>query len=286
MQQTETMTEETQGLEPVEDAPVSPETAADSSPAVETPEAKNTDDAGTEQPRDEEGKFISPKAQKRIDELTWKAHEREREAEYWRQEALRHQQKSEPKVEEVQLPTPESFDDWSKYQAALIEYATKQAEQVVEKRLTQAEAQRKEQARMETFATRQAEFAKAKPDYQSRISDPTLPITEAMRDVIVDSPAGPELAYYLAENRETAEQIARLPPHLAALELGRIDGRLSALKEVAKRPVVSKAPPPPPKVEDAETPIANVKASEADSDKLSTQEWIRLREKELKRKKG
>jgi hypothetical protein len=280
------MTEETLGASP-EDAPVLPvETPeADSSPAAEVqPEPEQPDP----QPRDEEGRFLSPKAQKRIDELTWKAHEREREAEYWRQIAYQNQPKPEPKAEEpVKLPTLESVGyDEAKYQAALIEYATKQAEQVVEKRLTQAEQQRKEQARMETFATRQAEFAKAKPDYQSRISDPTLPITEAMRDVIVDSPAGPELAYYLAENRETAEQIARLPAHLAALELGRIDGRLSALKEVAKRPVVSKAPPPPPKVEDAETPIANVKASEADSDKLSTQEWIRLREKELKRKKG
>lgn len=283
------MTEETQGVEPTEDAPLTPETAADSSPApVDNAETvvKEADDAG--QPRDEEGKFLSPKAQKRIDQLTWEKNQREREAEYWRQEALRHQQKPEPKAEEpVKLPTLEQHGyDEAKYQAALIEYATKQAERVVEQRLTQAEAQRKEQARLESFATRQQEFAKANPDYQARISDPTLPITEAMRDVIVDSPAGPELAYYLAEHRDVAEQIARLPAHLAALELGRIDGRLSAQKEVKKAPLVTKAPPPPPKVDDVETPIANVKASEADSDKLSTQEWLRLREKELKRRKG
>lgn len=285
------MTEETLGASP-EDAPVSPvETPADSSPAPESDSAEKTveqaDDAG--QPRDEQGKFLSPKAQKRIDELTWEKHQREREAEYWRQQALSYQsQRSEPpKVEEVKLPTLEQHGyDEAKYQAALIEYATKQAERVVEDRLSKAEQQRKEQARMESFATRQTEFAKANPDYQSRVSDPTLPITEAMRDVIVDSPTGPELAYYLAEHRDVAEQIARLPAHLAALELGRIDGRLSALKEVKKAPPVTKAPPPPPKVEDAETPIANVKASESDSDKLSTQDWLRLREKELKRRKG
>jgi hypothetical protein len=285
------MTEETQGLGPVEDAPVSaPETEpADSSPAVETPEAKETDDASPERPRDEEGKFISPKAQKRIDELTWKAHEREREAEYWRQVALQNQPKPEPKAEEpVKLPTLESVGyDEAKYQSALIEYATKQAEQVVERRLSQAEQQRAEQARLESFATRQREFAKATPDFEDRVlRDPTLPITSAMRDVILDSPAGPELAYHLATNREHAEQIARLPAHLAALEMGRIEGRLAALKEAAKRPVVSNAPPPPPKVEDAETTIASVKASESDSDKLDQREWFRLREKELKRKKG
>jgi hypothetical protein len=286
------MTEETQGLEPTEDAPVLPETqAADSSPAPvdnAEPVVKEADDAG--QPRDEEGKFLSPKAQKRIDQLTWEKNQREREAEYWRQEAIRYQQQKSdpPKVEEVvKLPSLESVGyDEAKYQAALIEYATKQAEQAVERRLTQAEQQRAERSRMETFATRQTEFAKANPDYQARIADPTLPITEAMRDVIVDSPTGPELAYYLAQNREAAEQIARLPAHLAALELGRIDGRLSALKEVKKAPPVTKAPPPPPKVDDVETPIASVKASDSDSDKLSTQEWFRLREKELKRKKG
>jgi hypothetical protein len=282
------MTEETQAEMPVEDAPVSPpETeVADSSPVAEVPAI--ADDAGTERPRDEEGKFISPKAQKRIDELTWKSHEAERQAEYWRQQALQ-QQQPPPKAEEpVKLPTLESVGyDEAKYQAALIEYATKQAEQVVERRLTEAEQKRAEQARMESFATRQREFAKATPDFEDRVlRDPTLPITAAMRDVILDSPAGPELAYHLATNREQADAISRLPAHLAALEMGRIEGRLAALKEVAKRPVISKAPPPPPKVEDAETTIASVKASDPDSDKLDQAEWFKRRDKELKRKKA
>jgi hypothetical protein len=281
------MTEETQAEMPVEDAPVSPpETeVADSSPAPEVPAI--ADDAGTERPRDDEGKFISPKAQKRIDELTWKSHEAERQAEHWRQMAMA-QQAPKPVEEPVKLPTLESVGyDESKYQAALIEYATKQAEQVVERRLTEAEQKRAEQARMESFATRQREFARATPDFEDRVlRDPTLPITAAMRDVILDSPAGPELAYHLATNREQADAISRLPAHLAALEMGRIEGRLAALKEAAKRPVISKAPPPPPKVDEAEVPIANVKASDADSDKLDQEAWFKLREKELKRKKA
>jgi hypothetical protein len=274
------MTDETQGLEPTEDAPVLPtETSdADSSPATEAqPETEQTDP----QPRDEEGKFLSPKAQKRIDQLTWEKNQREREAEYWRQEALRHQQQPEPKVEEpVKLPTLEQYGyDESKYQAALIEYATKQAERVVEDRLSKAEQQRAEKARVESFATRQQEFAKSNPDYQARVSDPTLPITAAMRDVIWDSPTGPELAYYLAQNREAAEQIARLPAHMAALEMGRIDGRLQALKEVKRKPPVTQAPPPPPKVEDAEVPVQKT------PDEMDTDEWLKWREKQLRKRK-
>ena len=71
-----------------------------------------------------------------------------------------------------------SDDILARIQAALIEYATKQAEQVVERRLTEAEQKRAEQARMESFATRQREFAKATPDFEDRVlRDPTLPIT-------------------------------------------------------------------------------------------------------------
>lgn len=270
---------------PVEDAPGLP-VSDSSTEIVETPKA---DDASPETPRDEDGKFLSANAQKRIDALTREKYDREREAQYWREQALRNEPKPEPKVEVTQkLPTLEEFGyDESKYQSALIQYATKQAEEVVTRRLSEVDAQRAEQSRIESFVTRQKEFAKATPDFEDRVfRDPSLPITEAMRDVIVDSPSGPELAYYLATNREAAEQIARLPAHLAALEMGRIEGRLSAQKEAKTRPApVTKAPPPPPRVEDAETTMTGVKPSDAESDKLSDAEWRRMREKELKRKK-
>jgi hypothetical protein len=283
------MTDETQVETPIEDAPLAPETeAADSSPAPEVVETK-ADDTSLP-PRDEEGKFLSPKAQQRIDHLVWEKNQREREAEYWRNIAQQNAKPPEPPKADVtaKLPTLEEHGyDEAKYQAALLEYADKRAEAVVERRMSEAEQKRAEQARMESFATRQREFAKATPDFEQRVlQDPTLPITEAMRDVIVDSPSGPELAYYLATNREAAEAISKLPPHLAALELGRIDGRLSALKEVKTRPVVSKAPPPPPRVDDVEVSLAGVKASESDSDKLDSTTWFKLREKELKRKKA
>jgi len=284
-----TMTDETQAEMPVEDAPL-PETAdTDSSPVAETVEPK-ADDTSLP-PRDSEsGQFLSKNAQARIDELTREKYERAREAEYWRQQAM--QQKPEPvkPQEPVKLPTLEEHGyDEAKYQAALLQYVEQKAESVVEKRLNEVDARRKEQSRMEAFAARQQAFVKATPDFEARVlQDPTLPITEAMRDVIVDSDNGPEIAYYLAQNRDAAEAISRLPTHLAALEMGRIEGRLSAQKEAAKRPVpqVSKAPPPPPTVEASESAIGDIKPSSADSDKLSDDEWARRREKELRRKKA
>lgn len=282
-----------------DETPSTVETVAEAAAPVETPE--NVDSAPTnETPENvEQDTPETPKrehwAQKRIDELTrnWREEQRRTEqllAMVQQQKTVEPQKAPEP----AKLPTLEEFGyDEAKYQAALIEYADRRASETVEKRFSEYERQRAEQARMESFATRQREFAKATPDFEDKVlRDPTLPITEAMRDVIVDSDAGPELAYYLANNRELAQQIAALPPHLAALEMGRIEGRLAAQKEakaaVAKspKPPVTQAPPPPPKVEEVESPLPQVKASDPESDKLSQQEWFRLREKELKRKKA
>jgi uncharacterized protein YicC (UPF0701 family) len=280
------MTDETQGVSPVEDAPVLPVEAADSSPAPQEPEAPVDTTADDAEPalRDEEGKFLSPKAQKRIDTLTWEREQAKREADYYRQLAMQQQQPPEPpKVEEPpKVPTLESVGyDEAKYQQALLGYATEVARQEARKEL-EAERQRSsEQQRLSSFAERQRAFAKTAPDFEAKVMrDPTLPISGAMRDVIVDSPSGPEIAYYLANNRDVAEQIARLPSHLAALEMGRIEGRLTAQKEAVKRPPpVSKAPPPPPTVEASEVEV------EKTYDNMSMTEFMRKREKELSRKR-
>jgi hypothetical protein len=108
-----------------------------------------------------------------------------------------------------------------------------------------------------------------------------------MRDVIIDSPSGPELAYWLATNRAEAEKIARLPVHLAALEMGRIEGRIEAQKAAKAAapakpvPVVSKAPPPPPTIEQADTELPK----DILSGTLSMDEFMRVRNKQLRRKR-
>jgi hypothetical protein len=276
------MTDETQGLEPTEDAPLLPEEqAADSSTA---PEAQAEPEPKTPQPRDEDGKFSSERAQRRFDQLTWEKNQAAREAEYWRQLASQNQPKPEPE-KPTKLPTLEEHGyDEAKYQAALLDYSREIARQEAKSLLESERKQQTEQKRAETFAERQREFIKNTPDFEDKVlRDPTLPITSAMRDVIVDSDNGPELAYYLANNREAAVAISRLPPHLAALEMGRIDGRLAAQKEAAKSapkaPPVSKAPPPPPKVEATEVEV------EKDPDDMSVDEWVKWRNKQLRRKK-
>lgn len=266
------MTDETNTAEAVETtAPVeSVEPVEQATPEVESEAPQTPDDAG--EPTKPRG-WVSARIKELADERN-----------HWRDLALRYQQPAPeptPKAPEpVVAPTLESVGyDEAKYQAAILEYAAKQAEAVVERRLSEVERQRAEQNRLESFVTRQKEFAKAAPDFEDKVlRDPTLPITAAMRDVIIDSPSGPEIAYYLAENKALAAQIASLPPHLAALEMGRIEGRLSATK-AAPRPAVSKAPPPPPTVDSGNAPV------EKSPEEMSADEWLKWREKQLRKRK-
>lgn len=272
------MTEETD----LQDASPAPSAAPESAPEpVEsdtTPEISLADDAEPE--RKPSG------VQKRIDELTrnWRDEQR-RNDELLRM--LGAQRTVEP--EPIQAPPPsqrlpsleEYGYDEAKYQAALIDHATRQAETIVERRLREAEQARAEQGRMETFATRQQEFSKSVADFEDKVMrDPTLPISAAMRDVIIDSAEGPAIAYWLAQNRSAAEMISKLPVHLAALEMGRIEGRLAAQRATAKAaPKVSNAPPPPPKVEASEDPVQN------DPESMSIDQWMKWRQKQLQRRR-
>ena len=270
------MTDETQVETPIEDAPL-----ADSSPApeVETVETPSEPAADT-QPRDEEsGQYLSKNAQKRIDELTREKYERAREAEYWRQQAMQ-QKAPEPPPAPTKMPTLEEVGyDEAKYQAALLEYATKQAEKVVEERLTQREQQAKERAQVEKFASRSQEYAKTNPDYVEKVMRaPTLPIAEEVQSILRGMDTGPELAYYLATHYEEAVELMQLPTPVAMLHLGRVEARLEAQKEAAKRPPpVSKAPPPPPTVE---TTSAEV---DKDPEEMTADQWARWREKQLRK---
>lgn len=259
--------------EPVESAPTQPET---------TP-----DDAGDDKPK---GGF-----QRRIDELTknWREEQRRNDALLQALMQQRPQAAPTPAPEPQQPTKPPTLEehgyDEAKYQAALIEYVNKQAESVFERRMAEAEKARKEQARIETFASRQAEFAKSTPDFADKVlRDPTLPITEAMRDLIIDADNGPELAYWLAQNRDQAEKIASLPERLQTFELGRVANLLEAKKAAPAAakpaPVVTKAPPPPPTVETTGTESVKVSTTDPASDAMPTDEWIKAEMKRMAKK--
>lgn len=273
------MTDETAATNAASDA-IAPETqVADSAPAkVEAPEK----DGFT----------------KRIDELTknWRETERDRDdakrradeaardAQYWRDQALRNQQPPTPaKPAETAIKTLADFEyDDVKYQAYVLEQAELRAVKAAERRLKEQAEQDTRERRKAEFAKREAAFEKDNPDYRSKTRSPSFPVSDAMAEVFAESEEGPAVALYLANNLGLADSIARLPPLAAARELGRIEAQLVSERKAAKK--VSEAPPPPPKIEGSGDPgTTGIKATDQDSDKLSDEEWTRRRNKQLAR---
>lgn len=220
--------------------------------------------------------------QRRIDKLTWEKNEAIRRAQEL--EALVHGKKPEPEPEKPKVPTLAQFEyDEAKYLAALDAYNEARIEERLNAKLQEREEQAKKVETQKTFKQREADFIKSKPDYQEKVYDPTLPISPAMVELIADSEDGPRLAYHLAENRELARQIAALPPLAAAREIGRIE---ALLKQPVPKPVVSQAPPPPPKVEESNEGPRPVSTTDPRSDSMSDEEWVKAERKRLSRKKG
>jgi len=250
-----------------------PTQGAESAPAV-----SNTDEETT--------RVLDP-VQKRIDELTRRRYDAERDAQYWREQAQRAQApKPEPPAPaEAPQATGKTLADFaydeSKYQDYLFKQAEARAVAAAEKVLTQKQT---ETARFQTVTAhkeREAEFAKKVPDYFEVAH--YAPITESMAEIIMDSDNSAELAYHLGKNRQVALNLGRLSPLQQAREIGRIEAKLAAKPTPA---AVSGAPPPAPRLENAGNPGGSAKPDAPESDKLSDAEWTRLRNKQVAKQRG
>lgn len=211
------MTDQIDAVDPVDEpVDVSVEQDADT-PALETEgEDGEAHDAEPARPK--------KSAKERIDELTWKAREAERQAEYWREQATRPQPAQEAQYE----PEP---DDYSPQAIAVRVRAEIKAEQEAEKL----------QARRTEILAASGEREGAKLFF----TDPTLPVTREMADVVMASDRAGDLAEYLGRNRDEATRIADMPPHMQGRELARIEQRFAA---APKGKTATDAPIPAPTV--------------------------------------
>lgn len=260
------MTDETnlQGETPAEAAPAI-EPTADSAPAQEQ---------ATETPETPPEQKPTPKFRERFSDVyrNWREEQRRNE------ELMAVLQRLAPqeKAEEPKAPSLEQHGyNEVEYQKALVEYARAEARREAQETLKREREEAQKQARTESFRNREAEFAESVEDYFDVVYSPSTPISQAMAEVIAESDHGAQLAYHLGKNPDVARSIYNLPPIMAARELGRLEAKLSA----PKPPPVSKAPPPPPKI-DASEPEA-----ERDPDKMSMDEWLKWRNKQLRRGK-
>jgi hypothetical protein len=232
---------------PAEEAKTEPETEPEE---IET----------QEQERDEQGRFKSkeksedeeaelPKGvRKRIQKEIDKAVAARKEAERYAQE-LRSKLDTgaEPaKTTETTSNSKPKLDDFESYDAyvdALTDWKIEQREAA----RTKAEAESRAKSESETRAqawTEKVEAARDKyEDFDDVISEITTPITPAMQEAIMESSIGTDIAYHLAQHPKEIQRIAKLTPMQAAIEIGKLEAKLTAPVE-KKKPAVSKAPEP------------------------------------------
>lgn len=253
-----------------EQAVQQPETAPEQKTNVDTTEQANQDDDDHRVPKG---------VQKRIDRLTQEKYRLRAELEFLRsqqpqpQQAQPAQQAQQPS----QAPKLEQYNSIEEYLDALADHKASQKFDHLAKEREAKESQtrqQKEVAKLHEGYTKQTEQARqAYEDFDDVVQDPDLPISQAMAEAIMRSSNGADVAYYLGKNPDQAARIASLDPFSAAVEIGRI-----AATVVRPQPrKTSNAPPPIQPVGARATPVT-------DPDKMSTDEWLKWRNGQLKKR--
>lgn len=226
---------------PVENAAEGQQTQEHASES--TTEQVDTTEQGNK-PRDEKGRFVP---QERVNEITRARREAERRAEALERElaAYRQQQPAHQPQSNDKPPSIGDFGDVDQWAAAMTQYAVTQAERNVSQRFQQNDAQRHQQQIVQQFDERALKYAADHPDFDQSVAElgQTVQFRPEVVEVIGLSDHGPAVAHYLAKHLDEADRISRLPLHLAAAHLGRIEAQVSAPKPA--KPVTS-APNPAP----------------------------------------
>lgn len=273
-----------------------PEPAAEEVKPADAEPSETTDQETGAEPAEEEAEPTGDtpaapkkenKVQKRIDELTAKIYEAQRQAEYYKGLAEgrgKPQEEQQPQPETVipglrPKPTVDQFEDYEQFIEAVADWVDdkktlereykKQQTQAVERQKTTLE---KHQERANAFATVHADYDEA----IDAVEDIIFP--NSTIDSIFDSEHSAELTYFLGKNRTEAERIAKLPPVKQLIEIGKIEARFEKKED----------PPPPKRVTQAPAPITPVNAKQSlapDPANMSDDDWHKW-ENERCRKQG
>jgi len=238
--------------------------------------------------RDGKGRFRNP-VQPRIDELTRKTREQERETAYWRSRAEAREAKdaAAETAKAAEKPTPDKFDDYGAYVEALTDW--KSDEKIKANNETQKQESAKERAtreRNERWATRRAAAAERISDFNEVLeAGSDVRIADFVSDALDDCDRQADLVYKIAKDPSIAEKLNRMTPRQAALELGRMEAALPAVsaepdpEEVKPADTVKPAVPvrkttsAPPPIK----PIAKGGSTAVDLSRLSGDDYVKAR---------
>lgn len=197
-----------------------------------------------------------PGVHQRIDELTKARYDAEREAQYWREQAMRQkpqQQPAEPGTSPAPAAAPAETDEptLESCDFDVAEFNRRHYQWLREQERKQEQAQQ----RQRTLAERVEAFRAEHPDYDQVAHNPQVPITKAMAEEIIETDNPPAIAYYLGQNPQEAAQIAQMSERAMARAIGRIEAKLSAQAAPSPTPP---AQPTPKTVTRAPAPVTTL----------------------------
>jgi len=243
---------------PVENtAPAQEQTQANPQESAPAEQAQEDDQA-----RDEKGRFV----QKRINELTKRYHDEQRARTSLEQEF---KQLREQFDRATQAPPPDFNEDPQAYFAHIAREEARNYIATERQTATQQQEQQRFQSLAQQLNTREAEYAVTHPDYPEAAEAlaSVMGPNPMLFEVIATSDHGPAVAHYLGNHLDEAANISRLPPHLAAAAVARLEAKVSA----PKHKPVSAAPAPAPVVTGASV------APRGANDGQSIEDWMRER---------
>lgn len=214
-----------------------------------TEETEETTEESTETPEPKKGN----RAQKRINELTRKQHEAERETQYWRDEALKHQKGQPAPAVEQDITAPPmppdkfDFDDDGAYEAAKGQYQTDHARYVqhevgklAERQNQEAQRQTAQRAQQEAVSTLEKKLDSGYDkyeDFDEVINNQSVPWTPDMASALIYTENASDVAYQISKDPELAAKISAMYPAQQAIAIRDLDTKIGkTTKTTTKAP--------------------------------------------------
>lgn len=165
-----------------------------------------------------------------------------------------------PKADELVAPKEADFPgDYLAFDRAMRTFETKKAIREEAQRDAEAgnaaEAEREHRQRVSSYNRHLDDVKDRIPDFDRVMADArSMEVRDDVRDLILESPKGPLIAYHLAKNPDKADEINRMTPTKAAQAIGSLEARIRGPKP--KAATAAKPSPKPPKG-GAGTPAVN-----------------------------
>jgi hypothetical protein len=246
----------------------------------------------TAETTEEKGSEPQQKVVKEVIGLRKRAQTAEQEAAYWRgvAEGRVKPEKSDdatPRPTSTtqgppQPPDPSAYgDDWQKYETAKDDYLVAKAKWEVRQEYQQGQAAQSQAEVDRSFNDRIAAVSETDPEVGMvlRATNPQdpyfLPINDHMAAVIKHSEVAPRIIRYLLDNKGEAQRLFHLNPFVAAAELGKIEAKIAGDKPATVKKI-SQAPEP------VKTVTSGAGPALVDDDKMSVDEWMNHRNRQLK----